>query len=172
VIDRETMIHYIRVATADVFTTMLGMEIEAGEPRFEQQAPAVTEGVFAFIGMAGEWAGSGTISCNAAFACRVCEQMLMTEAPSINDEVLDSMGELANMIIGGFKTSAEENVGPMGLSIPTVIYGRNFTSRSLGRAEWIVQPFHCEGGDMEIRICLAPAKPSCAAYQVQVNSAQ
>ena len=57
----------------------------------------------------------------------------MTESPAVNEEVLDAVGELTNMIIGNVKTVAEAIVGPLNLSVPTVIYGRNFTSRSLGK---------------------------------------
>jgi chemotaxis protein CheX len=86
----------------------------------------------------------------------------MSDATSVNEEVLDAVGEVANMIIGNFKTMVEEHLGPLGLSIPTVIYGRNFTSRSLGTNSWIVLPFSCDGEVITIRCCLAPAKESIA----------
>ncbi|HYP08368.1 MAG TPA: hypothetical protein VER03_19195, partial [Bryobacteraceae bacterium] len=48
--------------------------------------------------------------------------------------------------------------GPMGLSIPTVIYGRNFSSRAVGKQEWTVVPFDCEGERLEVQLCLAEQK--------------
>ena len=48
-----------------------------------------------------------------------------------------------------------DTLGPMGLSIPTVIYGRNFTTRSVGRSEWTVVPFELDGDSIEIQISLA-----------------
>jgi chemotaxis protein CheX len=78
----------------------------------------------------------------------------MTEFTAVNEEVLDAFGELTNMIIGSFKTELESIAGPMGLSIPTVIYGRNFTTRSLGHEEWVVVPFDCAGHKMEVKVCL------------------
>jgi chemotaxis protein CheX len=172
--DDQSLIQYIRAATVDVFGTMLGITMEPGEPRREQQGAAVSDGVFAFVGMAGNWVGSGTISCSAAFACRISSHLLMTESTSIDEDVLDAVGEVANMIIGNFKSNAEEIVGAMGLSIPTVIYGRNFTSRSLGRSDWIVQPFVCDEGELEVRVCLAPANrshPTTPSAVVQAVSA-
>jgi chemotaxis protein CheX len=157
-VDNSLMTEYVRRATAEVFSTMLGMEIEAGETRVEQSAPAVTDGVMSLIGLAGPWTGAGTISCNAAFACRLCTQLLMTEADSVNEDVLDAVGEVTNMIIGNFKTLVEEHLGPLGLSIPTVIFGRNFTSRSIGHSDWVVTPFRCEGEKFEVRVCLSPAR--------------
>ncbi len=58
--------------------------------------------------------------------------MLMTEAPSVNEDVLDAVAELTNMIIGNVKTELEAQVGPLGLSIPTVVYGRNFQTKTAG----------------------------------------
>jgi chemotaxis protein CheX len=52
----------------------------------------------------------------------------------------------------------EEVLGPLGLSIPTVIYGRNFTSRSLGMNSWVVVPFSCGDEKFEIRCCLSAAR--------------
>jgi chemotaxis protein CheX len=92
----------------------------------------------------------------------------MAEETSVNEDVLDAMGEVANMIIGNFKTLAEEHVGPLCLSIPTVIHGRNFTSRSIGNTAWVVLPFECDGDVMQVRICLAtsgsPVAPRAGAF--------
>jgi chemotaxis protein CheX len=157
-IETKTIVEFVQTSAADVFTTMLGLEIQSGLDFTDQNAPTVSDGVMAFVGMAGSWTGAGVISCSAAFACRICNQLLMSEATSVNEEVLDAVGEVANMIIGNFKTMVEERLGPLGLSIPTVIYGRNFTSRSLGTNNWIVLPFTCENETIDIRCCLAPAK--------------
>ena len=44
----------------------------------------------------------------------------------------------------------------MGLSTPTVIYGRNFQTRSTGNQEWTVVPFLLEGERMCVQMCIAP----------------
>ena len=35
------------------------------------------------------------------------------------------MAELTNMIVGGVKKDIEPDLGPLGLGIPTVVYGKN-----------------------------------------------
>ena len=45
------------------------------------------------------------------------------------------------MIIGNVKTALESRLGAMGLSTPTVIYGRNFQTRRSGNQKWTVVPF-------------------------------
>lgn len=164
------IVEFMRAATADVFSTMLGLEIEAEESWTDPNAPTVSDGVVAFVGMAGNWTGAGLISCSASFACRICNQLLLTETTAVNDEVLDAVGEVANMIVGNFKTMIEEEAGPLGLSIPTVIYGRNFTSRSLGTNNWIVLPFLCGGEKLEIRACLGAAKEPAAVRHGYVHA--
>ena len=161
---------FIRSAASEVFTTMLGMEMEAGPEREERTGPDVADGVLAFIGLAGPWAGAGAISCSAALSCKLCEALLMTEAASVNEEVLDAMGEVTNMIIGNFKTAAEERLGPLGLSIPTVIYGRNFKSRGGSQNMWVVVPFTCASGEMEVRVCLAPSKDNMGVPHSSVTA--
>jgi chemotaxis protein CheX len=168
---RQDIIQAVHSATAEVFSTMLGIEVETAPVHTDQSNPSVNEGVMAFVGIAGPWVGSGVISCTASFACRVCELFLMTEAVAVSEEVLDAVGELANMIIGNFKTAAEAIVGPLGLSVPTVIYGRNFTSKSLGNNDWLVLPFKCGDDSFEVRVWFAPASESTVARHV-VNHLQ
>ena len=157
-LEHEKIVKYVRSVTADVFSTMLGMEVTPEPEHVEQTPPVIAEGVMALVGLAGPCTGAGVITCGSAFAIQVCNHLLMAEETSVNEDVLDAMGEVANMIIGNFKTLAEEHVGPLCLSIPTVIHGRNFTSRSIGNTAWVVLPFECNGDVMQIRICLATSK--------------
>jgi chemotaxis protein CheX len=74
----------------------------------------------------------------------------------VNDDVLDAVAEVTNMVIGNVKTVLEERLGAMGLSIPTVIYGRNFSSRTVGKQNWTVVPFTLGNERLEVQLCLAP----------------
>jgi chemotaxis protein CheX len=160
--ENQTIIDYVNAATGEVFTTMLGVEIQCMPSHVEEADLSVSDGVLAFVGMAGPWTGAGAVTCSAKLACQLCAYLLGTEAESVNEEVLDALGELTNMIIGGFKTLIERHTGVLGLSIPTVVYGHNFTSRSTGRNAWVVVPFQCGSEIMEVRVCLAPSKEPSA----------
>jgi Chemotaxis phosphatase CheX len=61
--------------------------------------------------------GTGSISCSGSAACHMTSQMLGTEYQEMNEDVLDAVSEIANMIIGGFKTTAELYLGALGPSI-------------------------------------------------------
>ena len=146
----------ICAATEEVFTTMLSLETVAGEPYLETAASPSSEGVVALIGLAGDWVGTASLSCSAPFACRIASQMLMMDAPSVDGDVLDAVAEVANMIIGNVKTGLELDLGPMGMSIPTIIFGKNFSARSAGSEEWLTVPFTCEAERVEVKFCLTP----------------
>jgi len=60
---------------------------------------------------------------------------------------------IANMIIGNVKNTLEEHLGPMGMSIPTVVFGRNFTTRGGGSEPWTIVPFTC-GVRCLVKVCL------------------
>jgi chemotaxis protein CheX len=168
-IEHCKLVEYARCATAEVFSTMLDMEVSPKPEHLDQTPPMISDGVMALVGLAGTYTGAGVITCNAKFAIQVCNHLLMAEETSVNEDVLDAMGELANMVVGNFKTMIENDVGPIGLSIPTVIYGRNFTSRSVGNNDWVVLPFEYGGDILEIRICLAPSKNTFAQRSDLLN---
>ena len=152
----EIILKSITESTVQVFSTMLAVDICCGEAAVKSGMPEGNEGVVSFIGLAGAWAGTGSVSCSPALACRVCSQMLMCEATAVNEEVLDTVAELTNMIIGSVKTELEQHLGPLGLSIPTVVYGRNFKTKSAGNAEWIVVHFQWDDEALVVKLCLEP----------------
>jgi len=162
-------------STLQVFSTMLDAQVRLDAAVIESSMPEANDGVVSFIGLAGSWTGTGSLACSPATACRVCSQMLMTENAAVDDEVLDAVAELTNMIIGGVKTDLEPELGPLGLSIPTVVYGKNFKARGAGATEWIVATFSWEEHRLLVKLCLAPTEPvhahphaACHACPVEV----
>jgi len=135
---------------------MLGLEVSAGEPRTEVAAPGPSDGIIAVVGLAGAWIGTVSLSCDAEMACQIASAMLGIESTEIDEDVLDAVSEIANMVVGNFKTTAEVSLGTLGLSIPTVVYGLSFSARSGGKEKWTVVPFVCKGKSLEVKVCLTP----------------
>jgi chemotaxis protein CheX len=158
-IDRDQIVNDIRAAAEEVFSTMLGAELRFTESYSDKGPSHPLDGVVCLIGMAGEWTGTGSISCSAEFACRIASLMLMAEYGVVDDDVLDAVAEVANMVLGNVKTALEKTLGPMGMSIPTAIYGKNFLAKSFGDETWSVVVFDCEGQRLEVKLFLkrAPA---------------
>jgi chemotaxis protein CheX len=156
-IDHHRLVSLVRTAVAEVFSTMLGLTVTPLDAYEDTASPSgPTAGVLALLGFAGAYAGTGSFSCSAPMACKISGALLMSEYDAVNEEVLDAIAEVTNMILGNVKSSLEEELGPMGLSLPTVIFGRNFVTRSLGRYTWSIVPFELEGEAIELQICLAP----------------
>jgi len=157
---KEEIADAVKRAATEVLTTMLSLESQPKDVFTEKLALGDAEGVVSFIGLTGNYAGTGGLQCTSETARHLASKFLMSEFAAVNEEVLDAFGEFTNMIIGSFKNDIEILAGPMGMSIPTVIYGRNFTTRSLGHEEWVVVPFDCAGHELQVKVCLKEHKPA------------
>jgi chemotaxis protein CheX len=165
-LDRNQIVTEIRTAAEEVFTTMLNAELTFTGAYFDNRPAHPVDGVICLIGMAGEWTGTGTLSCSAEFACRIASLMLMAEYTVVDSEVLDAVAEVANMVLGNVKTALEKSLGSMGMSIPTAIFGKNFLAKSFGDESWTVVAFDCQEHRLEVKLFLkratAPAQPGAA----------
>jgi chemotaxis protein CheX len=158
-VDQQLVVDALRSATEDVFSTMLDLEIECRAPFIETGVSSPSQGIVALVGLAGAWVGTVSVCCSASLGCRICSRMLCGKFTVVGEQVLDAVSEITHMIVGSFKTEAEAYLGPLGLSIPTVIYGLSFSARTAGGEQWIVVPFFCGNESIDIRICLARNRP-------------
>jgi len=141
-----------RVSAESVFSMMLGMKIEPLEA-VSLDEPKPYDGVVSLVTFSGEWIGAGMFCCHEDLACEIGAAMLGHEVTQIDADVLDGIGEMANMIIGNLKEQLEGKTGPLALSIPMVVYGKNFSTRTPVKAPWTIQPFQIGGRVLEVRSC-------------------
>lgn len=149
----ELMTEAARESTSAVFSMMVNMDITALEA-FEDPNPPAFDGVVALLAFNGAWIGSGMVCCHERLACLVSSAMLGHELKKVDDDVLDGMGEIANMVLGNVKECLESHTGALSLSIPTVLWGKNYSARSGIRAPWVVQPFQIGKDVFEVRLCM------------------
>ena len=153
-IDTSLIVGAVQRATESVFSMMLNLPAEV-QPHQIVPQPEPVDGVVALVGFAGPWAGTGVLFCDEHFARKIGSAMLMTEVAEINGDVLDGLGEVANMILGNFKEGLDSLTGPLQLSAPTVVYGKNFSTRSGIKADWTLVPFKSgDDGIFEVRACM------------------
>jgi chemotaxis protein CheX len=165
--DKTTLAKFIFSAAEETFATMLGLQVTQTEaPAEDTETETASERVVALIGIAGHYNGTGIISCSPEIACKLSSQMLMADYQAINSEVLDAMSEISNIVFGNVKTMLEEQVGLLGLSIPTVIFGRNFCTRSVGE-QWITVPLKVDEQDLQLRMCLSQNHSSTRANTIR-----
>ena len=152
-------------ATSEVFTMMLDMQVEfAG---FATDGRTSDNGLISLVGITGDWGGSGMFCCSPSLASVICGRMLgfsPEEAKmAVDDEVLDVVAEVTNMMIGNIKNGLEPVTGPMAISVPTVIHGRNFQFRNSCGLRGAALAFTTEGERFEVRIALAPVSEQVSA---------
>ena len=157
-IDQELLVRSVTEATQEVFSTMLDMEVQFIGIAGETRAPEL--GIISLVGITGDWGGSGVFCCSPALAGIICARMLGEElepgAVSINEEVLDVVAEITNMMIGNIKNGVEPVTGPLAISVPTVIHGRNFEFRNPSGVSALALAFASGEHAFEVRIALAP----------------
>jgi chemotaxis protein CheX len=155
----QHIINVVRETTCHVFSTMLSLNVTHTHAKVENRATVPTEGIVAMVGMAGAVSGNGCVCLSKTFACQVASRFLMAEYDEVNDDVLDAAAEIANMVIGGLKTLLEDEMGVMGLSVPTVVFGDKYVTRSPSLGQRVVLTFVCEElkEEFSILICLIPA---------------
>jgi chemotaxis protein CheX len=146
----------IQEAVASVFGVMLGVTPRLLEAKQISHPIDEREGVQALIGLAGAWIGTGAVACSPDLACRLASGMMMTEFLRPNEEVLDAVAEIGNMVIGNLKCALETTLGPMGLSTPTVIYGRSFTTKIAGHVEWTLLRFEVYDEEFDVQAAFHP----------------
>jgi chemotaxis protein CheX len=164
VIDQDLLIQSVTEATTEVFSMMLGMDCEyvglAGPPKVPDL------GIISLVGITGDWGGSGVFCCSPGLATIACARMLGEEPSqsggSVNDEILDVVAEITNMMIGNVKNGLEAVTGPLAISVPTVIHGRNFEFRNITGVRAVALAFRTEGEVFEVRISLAPTAEQTA----------
>ncbi len=164
-IDEDVLVRSVVESTSEVFATMLDMHVKfvgmAGN------ADASGSELISLVGITGDWGGSGVFCCSPRFATIVCARMLGSEVdpenPVINDEVLDVVAEITNMMVGNIKNGLEAITGPLAISVPTVIHGKNFQFRNAAGLKGASLRFQGEDEQFEVRIALAPVAHKASA---------
>ncbi|MBI3684391.1 MAG: chemotaxis protein CheX [Acidobacteria bacterium] len=111
---------------AEVFQTMLGLEVGPEGAEHEPTPDAITAAIF----FAGSWKGAVLIEASRRQALTWTARLMSIREPStITDDVRDSLGELVNIIGGNLKSVLPSGVG---LSMPTVVEGTDYSVKVCG----------------------------------------
>jgi len=112
----------------DVFDTMIFVPLEACENR----EGVIEEAAFlATITFIGQIKGCFSLCLGQDGARAVAAGMLCLEegAQLKESDLVDAMGDAANMIMGGVKTRIQKEIRDLEISIPSVIQGRELVTR-------------------------------------------
>ncbi|MDH3392864.1 MAG: chemotaxis protein CheX [Desulfobulbaceae bacterium] len=135
-------------AAKNVIQTMARVDVKGGKPQLKVGNTTFGK-VSGIIGMASaNIAGNMVISFQENCILNIVANMLMEEPKtSIDNDVVDAVGELTNMICGGAKAELSKLGHTFDLATPTMIVGENIEITNYSDAPTIVIALSTEHGD-------------------------
>ena len=100
----------------------------------------------------GAWHGAVMLQCGQVLAGELAAELFRSSAPS-PEEVLDTIGELTNMLAGNIKALLPE---PSRISLPTVAFGADYALTVIGTQAVSTVPFRC--GDLPLLVTMYEKK--------------
>ena len=137
-------------ASCEVFEIMVGTSLNIPT----EPLPPFVPDFAAMVGIAGSLCGLVSLRTSAGCAKRIAAKMLGDDDIGATEAAQDAFGEVCNMIAGSFKGRITGLADGCALSVPTVIYGRDFTLFSLARGEHYEVVFSFEGQLLSVSLDL------------------
>jgi chemotaxis protein CheX len=148
---KVNFINPVLKSTMIMFSTMAHIEPKVGAPMMKKNSQPVQgkniTGLMDMIGTKGKASIALTFSEKAILL--IANKMMPPDSPtaSIDGMVIDLVGELANMVLGGAKSELENEGYLFQLSLPTIIFGSDYLITHKTNAPIIMLPFTMpEGG--------------------------
>ena len=131
----------------DVFGTMLSIETWDVHDTAPQEFAHPVVGAVYFTG---SWQGAILLECDREQAYAFTAKLNGMEPPnSVNDDVRDAMGEIANMVAGNLKSVLPPDTA---LSVPSVVEGSQYTFRVIGENDSVLNRFDSAAGPFHVTV--------------------
>ena len=142
----EVSVEIVAQIVESIFVTMMDLEVSASETPSLPVGDRLTSSVY----LEGDWNGAVSLECNREQACQFAGRLLSMDPPAtVDDDVRDALGELANMIGGNLKSSMGANAR---LSMPSVIVGNDYELRICGSETQSRLAFQLNGGNFWVTV--------------------
>jgi chemotaxis protein CheX len=142
------LIEELKVATQEVFDTMVFKKLTHGSP-IEGDALRPRSNVVGLVGFGGTMSGLVAFYTTLDAAQEIAGSMLGVSPAEVNGEMPDAIGEVTNMIAGGFRLKLAERGETLAISIPSVTVGSDFYTKYASDVRRVLCPFRMEG-DKEV----------------------
>jgi chemotaxis protein CheX len=152
---RVEFINPFITSTKRVFETMIGISVERGTP-YLRDVSETHEGLIGVIGLTGKAIGTAAVCVGSEVAISICERFLGTRPSAVDSDVVDSIGELINMIAGNAKSQLEEY--EMQISLPSIIRGKDHMIDFPHMIQPVCIPFTSSIGNFMVQIGFIEAK--------------
>lgn len=142
-------------STTSVLTTMAMVTITAGSPSVKKNTKPLGDvtGIIKLTGI--DCNGSLSISFSSAAILSITENILGEKISTIDDTVVDVVGEITNMITGSAKRIYSEQGMEFELTRPAMQVGREQLIEHDVKGTTIVLPFTIDAGDFFVEICFS-----------------
>jgi chemotaxis protein CheX len=128
------------VAVQNVFAKMLSLDIAMGKPVLKKHNHSSGD-VTGVIGFAGDKKGTFSLAFSSKGAVFVYKKFVDEEAPLVNPDVVDAIGELTNIISGQTRVEMERLGYKLSAALPTVVVGHNVAINFITKLPVISLPF-------------------------------
>jgi chemotaxis protein CheX len=142
-----------------VWDAMLGLTLIPSETPYE--ADTADRSLCGCVQITGSWEGAVMIDLPEKLARDAAAAMFGCEPDDLSDdEVLDALGEVANMVGGNVKGMID---GECKLSLPTVAEGADFRIAVPGSGVQTVLVFDCAGKPFQVKLLVRQDRTAGAA---------
>jgi chemotaxis protein CheX len=138
-------------ASMNLFNEFLGLKIQGEKPYLNPNSNKLDE-ISAIIGLAGDTRGAVVLSFSRITALKIVSKFADKEYTEVNNEVLNSVGELTNIIAGNAKRELEDY--HIDISLPGVIVGHKYEINWPKGIPVITIPFTCEFGKFTVNVSM------------------
>ena len=149
---KVSFINPVLTSILKVLSTMAHIEPKVGTPKVKDKNEIVQgrniTGVMSMVGRKGN--ASIALTFSEAAILHIANEMLHSEFTAIDGMVIDLVGELANMVLGGAKSELEKEGHFFQLSLPTIILGRDYLIAHKTNAPIITLPFTMPEGEFVV----------------------
>jgi chemotaxis protein CheX len=139
-------------ATLNVLETMAFTKPKPQKPFLKRDFIAKGD-VSSVIGLSGESKGTISITFTEPCILSIVSNMFGENMPKLDDEVMDAVGEIANMISGQARQELEVKGKVLYAAVPTMIKGKDHTISHKTTAPIVAVPFGTDYGDFTIEVC-------------------
>ncbi|MGQ9505422.1 MAG: chemotaxis protein CheX [Thermogutta sp.] len=151
------------------FLTMLNCPVERGQLSIKSDSRASYE-VSGIIGLTGRAVGAVVLTLSKPVAVKAASTMLLCDFSEINEDVVDAVGELANMVAGAAKAELEEY--SLAVSLPNVITGQDHEIHFPSNVTPICIPFSSAWGPLALEVGLTTLQPGGSAGLGSANQVE
>jgi chemotaxis protein CheX len=122
-------------ALHEITTTMFNCESSIVSP---DQVDMIPPGLSAVIGFGGKISGFVALHLSPYSACTLASSLLGMPFDEMDEIVADAMGEMVNMLAGGLKKFISQDEDMFKISVPSIVYGVDYSTHSPKNAEQIM----------------------------------